>query len=154
MSPATTPWAWLTASRTDVPERRFRKASWSRQKPVKKAPPLQQILPNIYGLRYDEDVEEFLFKTRKGVAVVNYGSSWCTHCHEMFPHMIALSERFSNNIAYAVGQVDYLSEKFTASVNYTPTFAVYKGGKKKVDAFYGSDKQQLCDHLWLWHDDA
>jgi thioredoxin 1 len=145
-------WGWLTATRTDAPEKRFRRATWSRRKPVKKAAPLQQILPNIFGLRYDDDVQEFLFKNRKGVAVVNYGSSWCTHCHEMFPHMIALSKMFSEKIAYAVGQLDYLSTEVAKGIEYSPTFAVYRQGRK-VDQFHGSDKQRLCDHLWLWHDD-
>lgn len=143
------PWAWLTATRMDAPDRRFKKAGWSRQKPPKKSMPLQQILPSIYGLRTDDDVEEFLFKHRSGFSLINYGSSWCTHCHEMFPHMIKLSEMFPG-IAYAVGQLDYLSDSMTKDIEYSPTFSVYSKGNKKVDQFHGNDKQRLADHVWLW----
>lgn len=166
-------WSWMTTSRADMPETRFKRISWSRRKvrvairrcvepylikevhvllqPVKKATPLQKILPNMFGLKTDEDVEHFLFKTRKKTAVVNYGSSWCTHCHEMFPHMIQLSKMFSQSIQYAVAQVDYLSSEMSKGVEYTPTFAVFKHGKK-VDQFYGANAQQLYDHLWLHHE--
>lgn len=27
--------------------------------------------------------------------LVNYGSSWCTHCHHMFPHFISLTKKVS-----------------------------------------------------------
>lgn len=33
-------------------------------------------------------------------------------------------------------------------VTYTPTFAVYKKGRK-VDQFFGANEQQLRDHIWL-----
>jgi thioredoxin-like negative regulator of GroEL len=48
---------------------------------------------------------------------------------------------------YAVGQVDYMNHA-ADGVEYTPTFIVYKKGKK-VDQFYGANAQQLYDHLWL-----
>lgn len=171
-------WSWMTASRSDKPEKRFNHVSWSRRKvresgetpwllscllnniiqydnmnvqPVKKAAPLQKILPNMTGLKTDMDVEQFLFKSRKNTAVVNYGSSWCTHCHEMFPHMINLSKLFSTSIRYAVAQVDYLSSEVSRGIEYTPTFAVFSNGKK-VDQFYGANAQQLYDHLWLHQD--
>lgn len=114
--------------------------------PVRKATPLVKILPNMNGLRTDEDVDYFLFKNRKDTAVINYGSSWCTHCHEMFPHLISLSKLFQG-FKYAVGQVDYMN-RAADGVEYTPTFIVYKKGKK-VDQFYGANAQQLYDHLWL-----
>jgi len=146
---AASSWAWLTATRTDMPDRRFKKAGWSRRSPPKKALPLQQILPNIYGLRRDEDVEEFLFKNRNRVSMINFGSSWCTHCHEIFPHMIKLTERFTS-IAYAVGQLDFHSQA-SEGVEYSPTFAIYRGDKK-VDQFWGTDKRKLHDHVWLWNE--
>lgn len=141
-----TGWAWLAAYRDDRPMQRFRKISWSRNQPVRKATPLVKILPNMNGLRTDEDVDYFLFKNRKDTAVINYGSSWCTHCHEMFPHLISLSKLFQG-FKYAVGQVDYMNHA-ADGVEYTPTFIVYKKGKK-VDQFYGANAQQLYDHLWL-----
>ena len=113
---------------------------------------MQKILPNMAGLKTDDDVDHFLFKNRKDTAVVNYGSSWCTHCHDMFPHMITLSKVFSKSIRYAVAQVDYLSSEASKGIEYTPTFAVFPKGKK-VDQFYGANAQQLYDHLWLHHDE-
>lgn len=115
--------------------------------PAGKAQPLVKILPNMTGLRSDEQFDQFLFKTRKDVVVINYGSSWCTHCHEMFPHLVSLSKVFAH-IKYAVAQIDYLSSSAAAGIDYTPTFVVYSKGKK-VDQFYGANAQQLYDHLWL-----
>lgn len=51
------------------------------------------------------------------------------------------------NVKYAVAQVDYLDEA-AKNVQYTPTFAIFKQGKK-VDEFYGANEQQLRDRLWL-----
>lgn len=38
-----------------------------------------------------------------------------------------------------------------AGITHTPTFAVYRGGRR-VDQFYGAQQQQLRDHIWLWSD--
>lgn len=38
------------------------------------------------------------------------------------------------------------------TVRYSPTFVIYKGGKK-VDEVVGKDVRKLTDHLWLHHDD-
>ena len=27
--------------------------------------------------------------------IVNYGSSWCAHCHELFPHFYDLAKKVS-----------------------------------------------------------
>lgn len=118
---------------------------------MKKASPLQKVLPNMAGLKADCDIDEFLFKHRKKTAVINFGSSWCTHCHEMFPHMIALSKVFSKSLTYAVAQVDFLSAEASKGIDFTPTFAVYRAGRK-IDQFYGANAQQLYDHLWLHHE--
>ena len=37
-------------------------------------------------------------------ALVNFGSSWCRHCHQMFPHFLSLSKQFPQ-LKYAVAQV-------------------------------------------------
>ena len=114
--------------------------------PIVKASPLVKILPNITGLRTDEEYDTFLFKMRKEILVVNFGSSWCTHCHDMFPHVISLSTMF-DSMKFAVAQLDYMSTS-GKGIEYTPTFVLYKKGKK-VDQFYGANAQQLHDHLWL-----
>lgn len=51
---------------------------------------------------------------------------------------------------YAVAQVETM-EKTVKSVNYTPTFAIYRNGKK-VDEVIGKEPQKLEDHLWLQSD--
>ena len=118
--------------------------------------------------------------------LVNFGSSWCHHCHQMFPHFLSLSKQFPQ-LKYAVAQVgaaccwrhwnwlwhaciwcccgagqaaarhlgashsgacttttlqaelmpgivptlqvDYMHDE-TRGITYTPTFAVYKKGRK------------------------
>ncbi len=119
--------------------------------------------------------------------LVNFGSSWCHHCHQMFPHFLSLSKQFPQ-LKYAVAQVrkhcswpggawqklrgvelraraaaccasfsvhscsraaclqgmhahrqpppsvshpqvDYMHEE-TKGITYTPTFALYKQGRK------------------------
>lgn len=36
--------------------------------------------------------------------LVNFGSSWCSHCHQMFPHFLSLAKQFPQ-LKYAVAQV-------------------------------------------------
>lgn len=81
--------------------------------------------------------------------VINYGSSWCAHCHKLFPHFLTLSNAFPS-LKYAVAQVDYLHNA-VKSITYTPTFAIFRKGRK-VDEFYGANQQQLRDRLWLHAD--
>lgn len=82
-------------------------------------------------------------------AMVNFGSSWCAHCHLMFPHFLALAAAFPS-LAYAVAQVDSM-QQVASTVTHTPTFVVYRRGRK-VDSFFGANAQQLRDHLWLHSD--
>ncbi|PRW58311.1 Thioredoxin-like 3-3 [Chlorella sorokiniana] len=112
---------------------------------------MTQILPHIAGLRTDEQLQQFLQRWRSDTVLVNFGSSWCHHCHQMFPHFLSLSKRFPQ-LKYAVAQVDYMHEE-TRGITYTPTFAVYKKGRK-VDQFFGANEQQLRDHMWLWTQQA
>lgn len=149
-----------------------------------------KILPNLTGIRTDEQFDEFIFKSRNDTvsehatqcsladyyflrfgicarcytfhtsfyahwlpvaqAVVNFGSSWCSHCHKMFPHYLNLTSLFPK-LKYAVAQVDFMVEA-PRGITYTPTFAVYRKGRK-VDQFYGANEQQLRDHLWLHCDE-
>lgn len=89
------------------------------------------------------------FDHKKMQAIINYGSSWCSHCHKLFPHYIAMTREFPA-LRFAVAQVDYMQESIK-DIQLTPTIAVYKRGRK-VDQFYGSDAQRLRDHLWLHSD--
>lgn len=127
------------------PARRFAKAATDRLQPLRK-PHVAKILPNVTGLRTDEQLRDFLDRNKAETVLVNFGSSWCHHCHQMFPHFLSLAKQFPQ-LKYAVAQVDYMHEA-VKGITYTPTFAVYKRGRK-VDQFFGSNAQQLRDHIWL-----
>merc|ERR1712226_697232 len=107
-----------------------------------------KITPNMVGARTDEELRAALGGSdmQQKQVLVSFGSSWCTHCHEMFPHFLKLSKKFSE-YKYVVAQVDYMQEE-AKSVRYTPTYSFFSKGKK-VDEFFGSDEQRLRDHLWL-----
>ena len=51
---------------------------------------------------------------------------------------------------YLVAQIDYM-QKELRGIKYSPTFAVFKQGRK-VDQFFGAEPQQLQDHIWLHSD--
>ena len=38
--------------------------------------------------------------------LVNFGSSWCTHCHQMMPAFLSLTKKFPQ-LKYAVAQVSF-----------------------------------------------
>lgn len=141
-------WKWL-AEQFEAPDKRFARVGADRPQPEHKPAPPVKILPNVTGLRTDEQVSEFLERHRDSQVVLNYGSSWCTHCHELFPCFVGLTRQFGG-LAYGVAQVDYMREA-VRGISYTPTFAVFRRGKK-VDQFYGSDKQTLRDRIWLHAD--
>ena len=42
--------------------------------------------------------------------VVEFGSTWCTHCEEMFPHFLRLSRLHPQN-KYILAQVDYMGDE-------------------------------------------
>lgn len=54
--------------------------------------------------------------------------------------------------SYVVAQVDYMKDALQG-IKVTPTFAVFKKGRK-VDQFFGPSPQQLRDRVWLHSDDA
>ncbi|PSC68588.1 Thioredoxin-like 3-3 isoform B [Micractinium conductrix] len=136
-------WDWLREG-FQRPARRFTKASDGLQQPRKAH--LTKILPNVTGLRSDEQLRQFLGSSRSNTVCINFGSSWCAHCHALLPHFLALTKQFPR-IKYALAQVDYMDEG-TRGITYTPTFAIYKRGRK-VDQFFGANPQQIRDHLWL-----
>lgn len=45
------------------------------------------------GIRTDEQLSAFLNSSKPGTAVVEFGTSWCLKCHEMFPQFYQLSKK-------------------------------------------------------------
>jgi hypothetical protein len=64
--------------------------------PAPKPPQLPEIGPRMSGIRSDAELAAFLAQNRAkggaGAAVVEFGTAWCTKCHEMFPAFYALSK--------------------------------------------------------------
>uniref|UniRef100_A0A7S1SWN0 Thioredoxin domain-containing protein n=1 Tax=Tetraselmis chuii TaxID=63592 RepID=A0A7S1SWN0_9CHLO len=137
--------SWLTEG-YDPPAEPFRKVKSSRPQPESKRCPPVKIQPNMVGARTDEELRQVLDSPSNSKVVVSFGSSWCTHCHEMLPHYIKFSREFPKN-KYVVAQVDYMFHE-AKGIKYTPTYTFFSKGKK-VDEFFGSDAQRLRDHLWL-----
>lgn len=128
MEPAGQP-AWGAAGEPhyDPPAARFTSVSWDRVQvslgspaaarrslltaprlpsplqPVRKAH-VSKILPNMAGVRTDDQLEELLQRHGGDTVMVNFGSSWCHHCHQMFPAFVSLSRQFPQ-LKYAVAQV-------------------------------------------------
>jgi thiol-disulfide isomerase/thioredoxin len=50
------------------------------------------------GLRTDEELSAFITSSKPGTAVVEYGTTWCVKCHEMFPQFFALSKKVSKQL--------------------------------------------------------
>uniref|UniRef100_A0A1D1ZPI2 Thioredoxin domain-containing protein n=1 Tax=Auxenochlorella protothecoides TaxID=3075 RepID=A0A1D1ZPI2_AUXPR len=110
---------------------------------------LTMITSNMTGLRTDEDMETFLNVNKSKIAVVNFGSSWCTHCQALFPNFLRLAGE-SQEMEFAVAQVDYM-QSAASHVTFTPTLAIFRRGRK-VDEFHGSSPQQIRDRVWLQKD--
>jgi len=53
------------------------------------------ISDRVVGLRTDAEVRRFVNNaTRKDeVAVIEFGASWCHHCHQVFPAFYALTKK-------------------------------------------------------------
>eukprot|EP00798_Chlamydomonas_sp_ICE-L_P004776 gene4776-34534_t len=120
-----------------------------RKPPMKDKP--SQIAPHMEGLRTDEEFDSFMKQQKASdTTVVQFGSTWCTKCVEIFPAFYDMSKKFTK-MNYAVAQVDYMKEA-TKNVKYSPSFFIYKGGRK-VDEVVGKDLQKLEDHLWLHNDE-
>jgi thioredoxin 1 len=54
--------------------------------------------------------------------------------------------------SYAVAQLETLDPATTAGMRFTPTFGIFRGGRK-VDEVVGKEPQRLEDHLWLHADE-
>ncbi len=61
--------------------------------PAPKAPPLHEVGPHMVGVRSDAEFDAFLDTSKPGTAVVEFGTSWCVKCHEMFPKFYQLSKQ-------------------------------------------------------------
>eukprot|EP01026_Neomeris_dumetosa_P078361 TRINITY_DN8473_c0_g1_i1.p2 TRINITY_DN8473_c0_g1~~TRINITY_DN8473_c0_g1_i1.p2 ORF type:complete len:161 (-),score=15.20 TRINITY_DN8473_c0_g1_i1:291-719(-) len=111
--------------------------------------PLPQVSSTVVGIRTDDELARFMFQNKDKTQVVQWGASWCQHCQEIFPVFQLLTQKFQK-CKYGLAQIDYM-EQASRSVKYTPTFTIFKGGKR-VDEFYGVDSQKLRDHIWLHTD--
>ena len=88
-------------------------------------------------------------KETKDFVVVNFGATWCKHCHKLSPSMFDEVEKYPNS-EFVFTDVDLLPES-AKYVRWTPTVAIYKMGRK-IDEIEQCKVEQLKDRLWLWHD--
>lgn len=111
-----------------------------------KATSVPRKFQSVKGAKNDEDFKEILRFASARTVITNFGAVWCDHCKMMYPEFMRLSEEFTQPL-YVVTDVDAVP--FTSKdIRYTPTFSFYKKGKK-VDEIFGSNQQQLRDHVWL-----
>jgi len=61
-------------------------------KPLPKPLPAA-VGPTMKGIRTDEQLATFINSSKPGTAVVEFGTSWCLKCHEMFPQFYLLSKQ-------------------------------------------------------------
>lgn len=117
--------------------------------PPAKAAPNNALGPAFAGLRTDDEFRDFMSANKGETAVVEFGTTWCAKCHEIFPTYYMLSRHY-RRLKFALAQVDYMKEA-AQGIRYSPTFAFYRNGRK-VDEVLGKDGQKLADHIWLHAD--
>lgn len=67
-------WKWVTAG-FEKPKQRYKSINdRSRPKPLQKPTPHVNILPNMAGLRTDEQHDEFMARNRRGTVSLHFGS--------------------------------------------------------------------------------
>jgi thiol-disulfide isomerase/thioredoxin len=54
------------------------------------------------GIRTDPELQSFLQSSKPGTAVIEFGTSWCHKCHEMFPTFFALTKQVGTSSWCAV----------------------------------------------------
>jgi len=59
--------------------------------------------------------------------VVEFGSTWCTHCEEMFPHFLRLSRQHPQH-KYVLAQVDYMGDEAKVLVLALPLLYFWSRG--------------------------
>lgn len=138
--------AWTVSDRISMPM--TVPADPTSTKPPVKQPP-DTWRPSMAGLRTDEEFDNFMSENKRSVVCVEFGTSWCLKCHEIFPKYYELSKKY-NGIKYAIAQIDYM-KRSAQDLKYSPTFAIYNNGKK-VDEIVGKEPVKLEDHLWLHSD--
>ena len=105
---------------------------------------------NVSVVKGEENFRRKLKETKgKQLVVVNFGASWCKHCHKLSPSVFDEAEKYPNS-EFVFTDVDLLPE--TAQfIRWTPTVGIYKLGVK-VDEIEQCKIRQLKDRLWLWSD--
>jgi thiol-disulfide isomerase/thioredoxin len=63
---------------------------WLQPQPV---PQPTQLTGTMKGLRSDEELAALISSSKGGTAVVEFGTTWCVKCHEMFPQFLQLSKK-------------------------------------------------------------
>ncbi|KAL0031975.1 hypothetical protein WJX79_009653 [Trebouxia sp. C0005] len=104
---------------------------------------------NMSSARTDDELGLKLQQSQDKLVWTMFGSSWCHHCHELFPSVYEISKRFQKQ-EFVVAQMDYMDHA-VKGIKYTPTFRLYKSGRR-MDEFVGTDAQRVQDHVWLWSD--
>lgn len=107
------------------------------------------ISANMSSARTDDELGHKLQQSQDKLVWTMFGSSWCHHCHELFPSVYEVSKRFPKQ-EFVVAQMDYMDHA-VKGIKYTPTFRLYKKGRR-MDEFVGTDAQRVEDHVWLWSD--
>lgn len=63
-----------------------------------------QLTASMRGLRSDEELAAFIADSKGGgTAVVEFGTTWCLKCHEMFPQFHQLSKKVGPCSSAAAG---------------------------------------------------
>jgi len=105
---------------------------------------------NVSVIKGEESFKKKLDETKgKQLVVVNFGASWCKHCHKLSPSVFDEAEKYPNS-EFIFTDVDLLPEtaKF---MRWTPTVGIYKFGRK-VDEIEQCKIRQLKDRVCLWSD--
>lgn len=72
--------------------------------PPHKPPPNNALGAAMAALRTDEEFNDFIKSSAVGTAVVEFGSSWCAKCHEIFPAFYTLARQYPGH-SFALAQV-------------------------------------------------
>jgi hypothetical protein len=61
--------------------------------------PTQLLTGSLKGLRSDEELAAFVAGSKGGnTAVVEFGTTWCVKCHEMFPQFYQLTKKVRDSM--------------------------------------------------------
>lgn len=111
----------------------------------------QPISGNMFSARTDDELANHLSTFRQKSVWTMFGSSWCHHCHLLFPSVYDTSKKYPQD-DFVVSQMDYM-DKAVKGIKYTPLFRLYKNGAR-MDEFIGTSPQRVADHVWLWSDNT